>query len=77
MLMFWLVCLENIKTQKEKNIIPSEMVITFSGFLHSQNYIDFFQNVLGLTPKIKMEYNPNEKTKRCLYNPKFQDEFQI
>jgi hypothetical protein len=64
-------------TTKRKKHIPSEMVITFSGYHHSQNYIEFFQNVLGLTPKIKMDYNPNEKTKRCLYNSKFQDEFQI
>jgi hypothetical protein len=60
---------------KRKNHIPSDSVITFTGDLHSQNYIDFFQNVLGLTPS--MVVKTNKKQKRCLYNPNFENEFQL
>lgn len=64
------------KYTKREEHIPSSMVISFTGNYHNNRYIDFFTNILGLTPELYVESINNKELKRCLYSPKFKKEFE-
>jgi hypothetical protein len=58
-----------------KKYILSDIVMTYTGYYHTQNYIDFFRNVLGIKPDI-LTGPINKDLMRCIYSPKFKREFE-
>jgi len=54
--------------------IPSDTVIVYTGYYHTQNYIDFFRNILGIKPDL-LTGPINKELIRCVYSPKFKREF--
>ena len=58
-----------------KNHITSDTVIVYTGYYHTQNYIDFFRNILEIKPDI-LTGPINKDLIRCVYSPKFKKEFE-